>query len=414
MYLSIQSPVADHAPTTPAARPPVARVVVVLGLVSLLTDVSSESVAAVLPLYVTAALGLSAAAYGVVDGLYQGVSALVRIGAGWAADTTGRPKWVALLGYGTSVLARVALLFVTGLGAIAAVVSADRIGKGLRTAPRDAMIAAATPAAGLGRAFGVHRALDAVGAALGPLVAAVILWWIPDGYLTVFVVSLGFAILGVVVLGLFVTEPARPAAPPLPASRRLRLLADHRLRRLILVTAALGVATVGDGFLYLALLGRGDVATYWFPLMYVATNVVFLALAVPAGRLSDRVGRARVLLGGHAALLGAYVCAAAPGSGATVTLAALVLLGAFYAATDGATAALASSLVDPAVRASAIAGAQTAVALSRLVSSVGFGLLWFAVGPRAALLLAGAALAATAALVSATVLRLDRPVPAAA
>ncbi len=187
MYLSLSDrpqtgPRADTG--TPRKRRRVPAVVVTLGLVSMLTDVSSESVAAILPLYLTAGLGLSVVAYGFVDGLYQGVSAVVRIGGGWAADRGGRPKWVALCGYGLSCVARVAMLFATGLGAISTTVSVDRVGKGLRTAPRDAMISAAAPPDRVGEAFGVHRALDTVGAVIGPVLAFVILWAIPDGYHT--------------------------------------------------------------------------------------------------------------------------------------------------------------------------------------------------------------------------------------
>ena len=127
MYISVRDrPTTDRAlaPADRAARPPVGRVVVVLGVVSMLTDISSESVAAILPLYLTAVVGLTPVAYGLIDGLYQGVSALVRLGGGWLADAADRPKWVAFLGYGVSAIARVFLLFATGAAGIAAVVTA--------------------------------------------------------------------------------------------------------------------------------------------------------------------------------------------------------------------------------------------------------------------------------------------------
>lgn len=409
MYISL-----SDRPDTAAAAPPrlagrrVAPVVISLGLVSLVTDISSESVAAILPLYLTSVLGFSTIAYGFLDALYQGVSALVRIGGGWAADRGGHPKWVALVGYGTSAIARAFLLFATGLAAISAVIAADRIGKGLRTAPRDAMISAATPPDRLGAAFGVHRTLDTAGAVAGPLVAFAVLWWIPDGYLTVMVISLGFAVLGVALLGLLV--PDRPAgdAPPRPRQPvRWREVASPALVRLLVLAGALGLLTVGDGFIYLALLDRGGFAAHWFPLMYVGTNVVYLALAIPVGRLADRVGKARVLVFGHGALLGAYVCAAVPSDGVTTTLLALLALGTFYAATDGVIAALAGRLVGPSVRASGIASAQTVVAVARMASSACFGILWFAVGPQAALVCVGAALLVAIPAATGTVRGLD-------
>ena len=202
--------------------------VVTLGVVSLLTDISSESVAAVLPLYVTGMLGLSAVAFGVLDGLYQGVSALVRIGGGYASDRIGRPKWVAFSGYAVAAAARIGLLFASGFGALGLVVTADRIGKGIRTAPRDALITAASSPAELGHAFGVHRMLDNIGAALGPFLAFVILLVVPDGFEIVFAASLSFALIGVVLLGLVVPNlrprdlPVHPAAACGGSERRRR------------------------------------------------------------------------------------------------------------------------------------------------------------------------------------------------
>jgi len=392
MYITLSDRPAAARRTPDGKRRRVAPVVVMLGVVSLVTDISSESVAAILPLYLTASLGLSAVSYGFIDALYQGVSALVRIGGGWAADRGGHPKWVALLGYGLSAVARFFLLFSTGLAAISAVISADRIGKGIRTAPRDAMISDATPSDSLGYAFGVHRALDTAGAAIGPVIAFAVLWWIPDGYLTVMVISLGFAILGVALLGLVV--PDRPPAAPRPARAQLRWrdIATPGLVRLLVVAGVLGLLTVGDGFIYLALLDRGGFAAHWFPLLYVGTNVAYLSLAIPIGRLADRVGRAKVLIWGHGALLASYTTVAVSWNIAVSTVLALLLLGTFYAATDGVIAALAGRLVPSTVRASGIASAQTVVALARMASSAGFGVLWFLFGPQVALILVGTAL----------------------
>jgi MFS family permease len=392
MYITLSDRPTSARRTPDGKRRRVAPLVVTLGIVSLVTDISSESVAAILPLYLTASLGLSAVSYGFIDALYQGVSALVRIGGGWAADRGGHPKWVALLGYGLSAIARFFLLFSTGLAAISAVISADRIGKGIRTAPRDAMISDATPADSLGYAFGVHRALDTAGAAIGPVIAFAVLWWIPDGYLTVMVISLGFAILGVALLGLVV--PDRPSVEPRPARSQLhwRDVATPGLMRLLVVAGVLGLLTVGDGFIYLALLDRGGFAAHWFPLLYVGTNLAYLSLAIPIGRLADRVGRAKVLIWGHGALLASYAVVAVSWNIAASTVLALLLLGTFYAATDGVIAALAGRLVPSTVRASGIASAQTVVALARMASSAGFGVLWFLFGPQVALILVGTTL----------------------
>lgn len=393
-------------------RGAVSRTVLLLGAVSLLTDVSSESVAAILPLYLTAIVGLSPVAYGLIDGLYQGVSALVRLGGGWLADTTDRPKWVAFAGYGISAVSRIFLIFATGAAGIAAVVTADRIGKGIRTAPRDAMISSASPTEDLGRAFGVHRMLDTIGAAAGPLIAFLVLWMIPGGYSTVLVISLGFALVGVALLGLLGPDVRvrRERDGPAPPPFRWRDLGDHRLRPLLLVAGVLGLLTVGDGFIYLVLLDHGGLAAAWFPLLYVGTNIAYLALAVPVGRLADRVGRARVFVTGHLALVGAYACAVLPASTSAATVGTLLLLGCFYAATDGVIAALASRLVAVQARSSGIAAAQTVVAVARMGASAGFGVLWLLLGPQAAMLLVAGLMALALLGAAALVLRLDNTV----
>ena len=411
MYLSVRDRPASAGRTDgSAAARPVGRVVITLGLVSLLTDVSSESVAAILPLYLTAVVGLSPAAFGFIDGLYQGASVLVRLGGGWIADRTDRPKWVAFSGYALSCVARVFLLFAAGAGSIAAVVATDRVGKGIRTAPRDAMISSATPTEHLGRAFGVHRTLDTIGAALGPFIAFAVLWMIPDGYLTVMVISLGFAFVGVALLGLLGPDQrVRPErAGPTPPPFRWKDLTDRRLTRLLVIAGTLGVLTVGDGFLYLTLLDRGGFGAVWFPLLYVGTNIAYLALAVPIGRLADRFGRARVLVAGHLALAGAYCCATVPASGVVATVATLALLGTFYAATDGVIAAIAGRLVPVQARTSGIAAAQTVVAVARMVAAAGFGLLWVLIGPSTAMLGVALALLVVIGLTFTPAVRLDR------
>ncbi|WP_307793443.1 MFS transporter [Microbacterium stercoris] len=404
---------AGGAPSSPTrTRRRVAPTVVALGVVSLLTDVSSESVAAVLPLYLTSVMGLSLLAYGVVDGLFQGASAIVRIGAGWASDRTDRPKWIAFAGYLLSALTRGWLIVAQGLGAVAALVTLDRIGKGIRTAPRDAMIAASSDPDDLARAFGVHRSLDTIGAAIGPLLAFAILFLIPDGYATVFVMSLGFAVIGVTILGLVVPDrrPRREAAAPGSAPVRLRWrdLAQPRLRILLIVMGALSLLTIGDGFLYLSLQDRGGFAAHWFPLLFVGTNAAYIALAVPFGRLADRWGRTRMLILGHVGLLGAYAFALVPLTGVGPVLGCLVLLGAFYAATDGVLAAVAGSLVDASVRASAIAAAQTVVAVCRMVASAAFGALWFALGRTESLLIVAVLLTVAVPICLVVVTRLTR------
>jgi MFS family permease len=379
--------------------------VIAFGVVSLLTDVSSESVAAVLPLYITAVLGMGPLAYGFVDGIYQGVSAAVRILGGWWSDSTKRPKRVAFVGYLASALSRIGLLFVSGFSNLTAVIAVDRLGKGLRTGPRDSLIATASDPRDLGRNFGVHRAMDTAGALAGPLLAFAVLAAIPlglGGYHAVFVFSLAFAMIGVIVLALAVpnlrTADVQAVSSEQSAQRRLALrladLSQPALRRVLAVAGLLGLVTIGDGFIYLSLSEAGSLATKYFPLLFVGTNAAYMALAIPLGRLADRVGRAPIFLIGHLILLGVYaLTASGVGDGAWSVVLVLLLLGGFYAATDGVLAALATQSVPEESRASGIAAAQTVVALSRFACSLGFGLLWQLTGRESALWVMAAALA---------------------
>jgi MFS family permease len=382
----------------------VSSTVISLGIVSMLTDISSESVSAILPLYITGVLGLSTIAFGFLDGLYQGVSALVRIAGGYASDRVHQPKWVAFIGYGLAAIARVGLLVGTGFATITAVITADRIGKGLRTAPRDALITATSRPDNLGTSFGVHRTLDNIGAAIGPLLAFFILLLIPDGYHVIFVASLAFAMIGLAILGLVVpnvrtnqaatpvggdNEPERATdASPAPRQKfNWSVVTAGPMRRVLAAAGILGLLTIGDGFIYLFLQARSDFAAQWFPLLYVGTNVAFLAFAIPLGRLADKVGRARVFVFGHLGLLAAYVTATLAIADVAATILCLLFLGAFYAATDGVLAALAAQLTTPETHGTGIAAAQTVVALTRFVSATGFGIMWYAFGAQPAMII---------------------------
>ncbi|MFE9094338.1 MFS transporter [Streptomyces sp. NPDC007264] len=425
--------VADSRAGTPAApsadravrhlagrrRSAVAPTVLALGTVSLVTDVSSEMVTAVLPLYLVAGLGLSPLGFGLLDGIYNGFSALVRLAGGHLADRGGgHHKRVAGIGYGISALCKPLLLLAHTLTPIGLVLAADRTGKGLRTAPRDAMISLAATPETRGRAFGVHRAMDTAGALLGPFVAFLILRATVDGYDAVFTVSSCVAAAGVLVLVLFVPgrRPApvpAPAQAPSPASggggaaapdgprptlrAALALLRRRDLRRIAVCALLLGLATVSDSFVYLLLQRRLGVPDRWFALLPLGTAAAFLLLAVPLGRLADRVGRWRVFLAGHGALLLAYALLLGSWHGPALPYAVLVLHGGFYAATDGVLMAAASDCVPQELRSSGLALVQTGQALARFACSLGFGAAWTVWGDRTALMASTAALAVCAA-----------------
>jgi len=375
---------------------------VYLGLTSLFTDVSAEMVSAILPLYLTFQLRLSASQFGLVDGAAQALTAVALLMGAFVADRTRRYREVAGAGYAVSAGCKLGLLAASGAWApTTGLLFLDRTAKGIRTPPRDALISLSAPADRLGRAFGVHRALDTTGAVLGPLLAFVLLWAVPGGYDAVFVTSFCFALVGLGVITLFV-ENRVPRAVPGPADgerfsirRAARLFADRRFRRLAAAAAMLNVLTVSDAFVYLVFQHRSSLQTRYFPLLFVGTSVAYLLLAVPLGRVADGVGARWVVAGGYVLLGLVYLLLLVPGPGPFVLLGILGLLGAYYAATDGVLMALASSVVPEDLRTSGLGLLATVIAGGRLVSSLVFGILWAAVGPAASVAVFTAGLAVT-------------------
>ncbi|CUU55313.1 Sugar phosphate permease [Parafrankia irregularis] len=386
--------------------------VLILGTVSLVTDISAEMVTAVLPLYLVTELGLSPLGFGLLDGLHNGVSAVVRLVGGHLADRGRRYKATAAVGYGLSALCKPALLAVHGMTSIGLVLAVDRTGKGLRTAPRDAMISLASPAGTQGRSFGVHRAMDTAGALIGPIIAFFIMRTTVDGFDAVFTVSFCVATTGVVILLLF--APGRDRSPALAeqvpdaaeaaeadnVSTRaaLGLLRVRELRRLTSCAALLGLATVSDSFLYLLLQHALGVPDEWFPLLPIGTATAFLLLAVPIGQAADRFGSWRVFLAGHGGLLVAYGLLLSPVHGDWLPIVVLLLHGSFYAATDGVLMAAAAVSVPAPLRSSGLALVQTGQAVTRFACSLLFGAAWTAWGDRTALAAAAIALTGCVAL----------------
>jgi MFS family permease len=372
--------------------------VLALGLTSLFTDISSEAVSSVLPLYFLVALRFTPFTFGLIDGLNQGAAALVSVGGGLVADRWRRFKDVAVVGYALSAIARFGLLAAGGSWPVlTGVISIDRIGKGIRTAPRDAMIAASSSPEALGIAFGVHRALDTLGALIGPVVAFAILNNTANAFDAVFVVSCCAALIGLGILLFFVendTTAARSEVPRRPARRReerarpvfsLRAAAAlatmPRFGIVLLVSGALSLATISDSFLYLVLQRGMHFSIGFFPLLFVGTSLAYFVLAVPAGWVADRIGTGRVFVAGYVVLLLVYTAFLRGSFGAGATVLYLAAFGAYYAMTDGVLRAHASTLLPPALRTSGLGLLTTITGLASLFGSIAFGALWTWQGP---------------------------------
>lgn len=370
----------------------VSRTVVTLGFVSLLTDISSEMVAAVLPLFVVVQLGLSPLTYGFVEGVYQAGSVFARLLGGYLADVR-MPKTIAAIGYGLSAICKVFLMIATALPVIMAIVALDRAGKGLRTAPRDAMIADATPEPILGRAFGVHRALDTFGALLGPIVAWLLLMMALNDFVLVFFVSFCFALLGIILLVFLKPEHLEGAdksadiqvkRPPITLAAVAAIFRASSIRWLLVITALLSLATIADGFLYLSLASQGAIQTIHFPLLFVATNFVYLLTAIPVGNLADRIGRPTVFALGYIFLLVAYLGVGMVGETAGLAI-CVVGLGLYYTATDGVLSALTAPLLPQHLRSTGLSIVQATQAIGRAIGAILFGVAWSYLGLAAAM-----------------------------
>lgn len=365
--------------------------VITLGWVSLITDISSEMVAAVLPLFVTLQLSLSPAAYGAIDGAYQAGSIIARLAGGYLADVR-QPKWVAASGYALSAACKLMLVIATSFGALFAIITLDRCGKGLRTAPRDAMIAAASNASELGRAFGVHRAMDTMGALIGPLLAWALLMIAADDFVLVFLVSFIIALIAVALISFVQPRVAADAAAPDAAAPKQRanwtairaVLANPAYLKLNVVCAALSLSTISDGFLYLIILRADAASTAQFPLLFVGTSLAYLLLALPIGNIADQIGRSRVFLMGYGALLLAYLSGGFL-AGPLAICFCLLCLGLYYAATDGMLPAAAAPLLPAQGRATGLAVLQSIAATGKAISAVLFGLAWSFLGAKGAL-----------------------------
>lgn len=371
-------------------RPPGAalgRNVFVLGVTSLLTDISSEMIASVLPLYLMFHLQVSPLTLGLIDGVQQGGASLARVASGVFSDRARSYRLIAALGYALSAIAKLALPFAgTSSWGLFGATFTDRIGKGIRTSPRDAMISLSAPPERLGAAFGVHRAFDTAGAMLGPVVAFGLLYWLPEAYDVVFVTSFGIALLGVAVVTSFASDAGATTAPRASTLRGLLepILRSRGYRWLALTAIALGLFTLSDNFVYLSLQRRLAFPTSWIPLFYVATPLIYLLLAVPAGRLADRLGAGKVIATGYAALFGVYallLCApfvdAHLGQHPWLLLSVCIaLLGVYYACTDGILMALTSALLEPAQRATGMAIVTTCLGVGKLCAGVAFGATW--------------------------------------
>ncbi len=382
MYLaSVRKKPTGTQPATSNQNQHIHRNIFALGFTSLFTDISSEMIVAITPLYLTSALGFSYLSYGLFEGAYQGANASLRLWGGALSDRHQNHKRIAATGYGISAFTRVGLFltsFLTWLP-ITLFLLADRVGKGLRVAPRDALISLSVSKDRLATAFGAHRAMDTFGALLGPIVAYLLLEVTPGAYESVFAMSVATAFIGLSFIIFLAQQPVIKtkiqAKKNLLASLK-QTLADSNTRLVCLAVAAVSFMTISDSFLYLIIFQESSMDKVFFPLLFSGTAVTYLVLAVPIGSLADKFSKTAVFLAGNLFLLAAYILLLTTSISTTIGLATLGLLGVYYAATDGVVPAIISSLTPEDSRGVAIASSTLAISLGKLIAAPLFGLLW--------------------------------------
>lgn len=356
-----------------------------MGLVSLLTDASSEMVYPVLPLFLANVLGAPVAAIGLIESLAEAAASFVKIGSGWFSDRIGRRKPLIALGYTMSNLAKPFLALSAGWPTVLGLRLSDRLGKGVRTAPRDALIAESAGQGERGRAFGVHRALDTLGAAIGPLVAWAVLTLSPGAYRTVFLISAIPGTLAIMVVLLAVRDVGRRRgwADPAPA------LSFRSFSRPLIVftaiSAVFALANSSDALLILRAQDLGAVPAV-IPLMYVVFNIVGALLSGPFGARSDTIGRRRLLVFGFSGYAIVYLGFALARSTVAPWL-LFALYGIPYAATEGMTRAYVCDLAGPERRGTVLGAYTFVLGLAALPSSALAGVLWDTVSHSAPFLL---------------------------
>ena len=392
-----------------SSRPPLPRNVWVLGFVSLLMDLSSEIYHALLPAFITLVLGLPATALGVIDGVAEATANLAKLFSGRLSDRSLKRKPWVMAGYGLAALSKPLFPLATTAPAVLAARFADRIGKGIRGSPRDAMIADEAPPEIRGRAFGLRQALDTAGALLAPLVAIGLMAWLASDIRAVFWIAVIPAGLSFLLAWLALREPEQHLAPlkRSPFFAGFRQL-DPETKRLLKVGFLFGLARFSEGFLILKGIDIG-LSEAMSPITLAIFNLAYVALAYPAGILSDRMSPRSILMAGIAVLIAGNIVLGET-AGYAGLIVGTVLWGAHMALTQGIFARMIADSAPEELRATSFGAFWFVTGISGLLASLGAGWLWDRQGSSATFLTSAAIAAAALAMLS--LLQEERPSPA--
>ncbi|MBI3737982.1 MAG: MFS transporter [Chloroflexi bacterium] len=354
-------------------------------LTSFFTDISSEMIFNLIPLFLANVLGVGTAVIGLIDGVAETTASLMKVYSGALSDKLGERKWLAVTGYALSTISKPFLYFANAWGWVLGVRFADRMGKGIRTAPRDALVADSIDEKNRGLAFGIHRAGDTAGAFLGLLAAAVIVWLTQSGaaelsrrtFQIAVLVSIVPAVLGVLALAVGAADVTKAGKGSAPMRLSFKGM-DARFKVFLFVAVLFTLGNSSDSFIILLGQNRGlDVLQIM--LMLMTFNFIYAALAGPLGSLSDKIGRRKIIIGGWIAYGLVYLGFAFSHTGWHVW-ALFALYGIYYAATEGVGKALVADFVPEAQRGTAYGLYNAAIGITVLPASVIAGLLWQGAG----------------------------------
>jgi MFS family permease len=359
-----------------------------LGFVSLFMDISSEMIHGLLPVFLTSVLGASAEMVGLIEGVGEATASVSKLFSGWISDKLGERKTLTIIGYGLGALSKPLFAIAPNVVLVLGARFSDRVGKGIRGAPRDAMVGDMVPAGQRGAAYGLRQALDTVGALAGPLIAIALMALLHDNFRLIFWLAVIPGLISVIVLVLGVHEPPhRQAETPAPLKLKDLKAIGAAYWIVVGVGAVLTLARFSEAFLILRAQNEG-LSLAFAPLVLVIMNIVYALSAYPLGALSDRVDRKAMLAGGFATLIAAdLVLAAAPNL--FLVMIGVAFWGLHMGLTQGLLAALVADEVPPHLRATAFGMFNFASGIALLLASLIAGAVWELIGP-AATFIAGA------------------------
>jgi MFS family permease len=364
--------------------PFVAANILLLGLVSFFSDISAEMVYPILPLYLSAIMGASPTIIGIIEGIAESLASIIKLFSGIVADKYGNKKRLAFFGYSSSVINKIIILFATTWVGVLIARIIDRFGKGIRTAPRDALIAEAADKSHLGRAYGIHKGLDLLGTAVGILLAYIILTKNENDYQKIFLYSLIPAVIGVVFI-LFVKDKKQEVSKKAISFNWKTL--DKRLKIFLLCILVFTLGNSSNAFILLRAHNAGFTPQKAI-LLYFLYNIVASVLSVPIGQLSDKIGRRTILCIGYF-LYGIVYVGIGLFSHKVVFIILFIVYGFYTALTTGIERALIVEMVPETQKASALGLYAALVGLGLLPASIIAGLLWDVLGPSAPFLFGG-------------------------